>query len=82
MGDMMSFPESWEMFLHGYEFDDAGRQYTNGARGSCKRNPERSAVMKLGSLFDGSGGFTHWMPLPKPPAHCGRRLTEGRENDG
>ena len=20
---------------------------------------------------------THWMPLPKPPAHCGRLLTEG-----
>jgi hypothetical protein len=32
MGDMMSFPESWEMFLHDYEFDDARRQYTNGAR--------------------------------------------------
>lgn len=20
---------------------------------------------------------THWMPLPNPPAHCGRLLTEG-----
>ena len=23
---------------------------------------------------------THWMPLPKPPAHCGRLLTEGGES--
>lgn len=23
---------------------------------------------------------THWMPLPKPPMDCGRRLTEGRES--
>ncbi len=32
MGEQMTFPQSWEDFLHDYEFEDARRIYTNGSR--------------------------------------------------
>lgn len=32
MADLMTFPNKWEQFLHDYEFEDAERIYTNGAR--------------------------------------------------
>ena len=32
MADMMNFPKRWEDFLHDYEFEDARRIYTNGAK--------------------------------------------------
>lgn len=32
MADCMSFPQTWEQFLHDYEFEDARRIYTNGAK--------------------------------------------------
>jgi hypothetical protein len=28
----MSFPQTWEQFLHDYEFEDGRRIYTNGAK--------------------------------------------------
>jgi hypothetical protein len=32
MADCMSFPQTWEQFLHDYEFEDGRRIYTNGAK--------------------------------------------------
>ena len=32
MADKMTFPKSWEQFLHDYEFEDSRKIYTNGAR--------------------------------------------------
>ena len=32
MADSMTFPKTWEQFLHDYEFEDSRRIYTNGAR--------------------------------------------------
>lgn len=32
MSDTMNFSNTWEQFLHDYEFEDARRVYTNGSR--------------------------------------------------
>ena len=32
MADSMTFPKTWEQFIHDYEFEDSRRIYTNGAK--------------------------------------------------
>ena len=32
MAECMTFPSTWEQFLHDYEFEDSRRIYTNGSR--------------------------------------------------